>query len=149
MAQAVHASLSSTHNDADAALDECGERQKSDVAPRSGAYSITRPTQRPEPTASAYALTVARAALDSIAEVAETNVSDLVTNLARLSNPDSVPRLCGAVDWTNLTAVEGWLVSIVTQGMPLAMILETSPYGEDETLAVLARLIGGRIVTLL
>ncbi len=78
-----------------------------------------------------------------------TRVSDIIGDLARLSDASSVPRLRGAVEWTDLAPSEAWLVSIVREGMPLEGIMQTSPLGEEETLRLLASLINARVITLL
>ena len=78
-----------------------------------------------------------------------TRVSDIVGELARLSDATSVPRLRGAVEWTDLAPSEAWLVSIVREGLPLEGIMKTSPLGEEETLRLLASLIDARVITLL
>jgi hypothetical protein len=78
-----------------------------------------------------------------------TRVSDIIGDLARLSDATSVPRLRGAVEWTDLAPTEAWLVSIVREGLPLEGIMQTSPLGEEETLRLLASLIKARVITLL
>ena len=79
-----------------------------------------------------------------------TDVSDVVTDLARLADVMSVPRMsAGATDVPRLLApAESWMCAIVQLGMCVQGILDMSPLEEDETLRILARLVGLRVVTL-
>jgi hypothetical protein len=91
--------------------------------------------------------------LDSMSDTRETashtGVSDVVGDLARLANVMSVPRI---VDVTggrvSLDPSESWMLSIVRLGMCVQGILDMSPLEDDETLHILARLVGLRLVTI-
>jgi hypothetical protein len=73
---------------------------------------------------------------------APTCVSDVVVDLARLSDRSSVPRLAGPIgDDLDMTPQESDVASFVATGTTLGGILERSPLTEDETLRCLARLI--------
>ena len=77
---------------------------------------------------------------------ADTNVSDVVGDLARLADPTSTPRASQVVSLT-LEPAESWMLAVVRLGMCVQAILDISPLPEDETLRLLARLIGKRVVT--
>lgn len=91
--------------------------------------------------------------LDSFSDMREsgmlTGVSDVVTDLARLSDVMSVPRVLPVGDVPrSLDPEESWMCSTVRLGMCVQGILDMSPLDEDETLRILARLVGLRVVTL-
>jgi hypothetical protein len=78
-----------------------------------------------------------------------TDVSDVVADLARLHEFMSVPRVLAASECPRaLDSAESWMFSIVQLGMCVQGILDMSPLEEDETLRILARLVGLRVVTL-
>jgi hypothetical protein len=77
-----------------------------------------------------------------------TGVSDLITDLAGLSDGSNTPRLRGAVEWSDLGEAEAWLVSMVTAGFTIEALLQMSPLGEEATMRVLAKLITSRTITL-
>jgi hypothetical protein len=78
---------------------------------------------------------------------AETNVSEVITDLARLSDLTSVPRVCDPHGLADLDEPAMWMVSVVRLGMCVQAILDMSPISEEETVRLLARLVGTRIVT--
>lgn len=86
---------------------------------------------------------------DAMSDMNDTRVSDIIGDLARLSDATCVPRLRGAVEWTDLAPSEAWLVTVVREGMPIAGIMQTSPLGEEETMRLLASLISSRVITLI
>jgi hypothetical protein len=78
----------------------------------------------------------------------ETKVSALVCQLARLTDPQSVPRVIDEIAVDDLNTPEAYVVSLMSFELTLGTILETSPLNADETLNFLARLIGEGHVTL-
>jgi hypothetical protein len=76
----------------------------------------------------------------------DTLVSTVVGQIARLSHETSIPRIVGAVEWGNLEPFEEWILSLVRSGYSTQAILTMSPIIEDETLAVLARLIHRKVI---
>jgi hypothetical protein len=85
----------------------------------------------------------------SISDGVETSVSDVICDLARLSDPSSIPRLAGAIAWEDLDRSEAWAVSLVAAGMSVQAILEVSPLEEEQTLRLLANLVSARTITFL
>jgi hypothetical protein len=77
----------------------------------------------------------------------ETGVSDVIANLARVSDMASIPKPCDSIEWANLDPEESWMVDIVKLGMCVQAILDMSPLTDEETLGLLARLVSRRIVT--
>ena len=93
------------------------------------------------------------ARLDSISDAREsgihTDVSDVVADLALLANGMSVPRIMSPLKLAReLDPEELWMCRMVRVGMCVQGILDLSPLDEDETLRILARLVGLRVVTL-
>lgn len=85
---------------------------------------------------------------DSFTEEAQTNVNDVVTELARLSIATSTPTLRGVVEWSELSAHEAWVISLVSAGFNVQAILEVSPLAEEQTLSVLGKLIDARVISM-
>jgi len=125
-----------------------------DAAPATSPPSLPAPPSLPSPASLGAPASLASLAdsdspaNDTVSDGNDTRISDIIGDLARLSDATSVPRLRGAVEWTDLAPSEAWLVSVVREGMPLAGIMQTSPLGEEETLRLLARLISARVITL-
>jgi len=80
-------------------------------------------------------------------ETADTSVNDVVADLARLADPMSVPRTGSEAFALTLDASESWMMNVVQLGMCVQAILDMSPLDADETLRLLARLVGRRAVT--
>jgi hypothetical protein len=73
---------------------------------------------------------------------ATTLMTDLVEDLARLSNLFAIPRLTRPVDRSvSLTPREAYVASLIGRDVSLATLLDLSPMSEDDTLHFLARLI--------
>jgi hypothetical protein len=85
---------------------------------------------------------------DEDAAEAETGVSDVITDFARLAVATSVPTLRGTVEWGSLSAREAWVVSLVSAGFSVQAILEVSPLEEGDTLTLLSKLIDARVIAL-
>jgi hypothetical protein len=88
---------------------------------------------------------------DEAGEPAQTTgVSDVVAELARLSDPARIPRLnADVVGLTRgLSQPEAFIASLVGTNLSIQAILDMSPMGEDETLRFLARLITDRVISL-
>jgi hypothetical protein len=86
---------------------------------------------------------------DSVAEFTATNVSDLVSELARLWDPSSVPRMTRPVSAADrLAPPEAFVASLVSNDISLQTLVDLSPMQEDATLRCLARLVTSRIVAL-
>jgi hypothetical protein len=82
--------------------------------------------------------------------VGQTGVSDLIADLARLSDPSCIPRLNRALSKNDvLSPPEAFLASLVDANMSMQSILDMSPLPEDNTLRFLARLIEKGLVTLM
>ncbi len=91
--------------------------------------------------------TVALPRFGSIPDYGATDVSEVVTDLARLADMSTVPRLVEDTSWAELDDAQAWMVDVVRLGMCVQAILDMSPLGEEETLRVLAALVGKGIVT--
>jgi hypothetical protein len=87
--------------------------------------------------------------LGSVPDGAETSVSTVVCDLARLSDPTSIPRLNGEIEWSRLDRSEAWAVSLVAAGMSVQAILAVSPLEDEPTLQLLAKLVSTRTITFL
>jgi hypothetical protein len=83
----------------------------------------------------------------SIPDHGTTEVNEVVTDLARLANMSTVPRLVEPIEWADLDATQSWMVDVVKLGMCVQAILDMSPVGDEETLRVLAALVGKGVVT--
>lgn len=81
-------------------------------------------------------------------DIVETHVSDVVFDLARLTQGSTKPRLRGAVEWNELASDEAWLVSLVTSGFTVDAIQAMSPLDEETTTELLAKLVTSRTITL-
>jgi hypothetical protein len=80
---------------------------------------------------------------------AATSVSDVVHELARLSDPNCVPRMARPIlSDDGLAPPEAFLASLVTHQFNVKAILDMSPMQEDATLKCLAKLVTSRIVVL-
>jgi hypothetical protein len=77
----------------------------------------------------------------------ETSVSDVVSDLARIADMSTVPRLREPIGRSDLAPQETWMVNVVKLGMCVQGILDMSPLGDEETLRLLARLVSTRVVT--
>ena len=82
----------------------------------------------------------------------DTSVSGVVADLARLSDLRSVPRPApghtpSARLALQLDPFELWMFNVVSLGMCVQAIVDISPLSEDDTLVLLARLVGKGIVT--
>jgi hypothetical protein len=77
----------------------------------------------------------------------DTSVSDVPGDLARLADVASVPRALDAARGLTLDPFEAWMYSVVRLGMCVQGILDISPLSEDETLQLLARLVGKGAIT--
>jgi hypothetical protein len=125
--------------------------------PRSGTYALSLPRQAMRPpawTETPPPLTAPPEAqdvpvLESRSDELDTNISDLIGELALLSDVTRVPKLLGAVERSELDPCEEWLVSVVSVRMSVAAIMGQSPLGEEETLRLLARMLKSRVITLL
>lgn len=77
-----------------------------------------------------------------------TSLSDVIVELARLSERGSVPRLLRDVTPDDeLAPQESFIIQLVFMGLDVETILDTSPLSEDVTLRFLARLVESRIIT--
>jgi hypothetical protein len=79
----------------------------------------------------------------------ETKMTEVVRQLARLSDPTSVPvltRPIGVAD--GLGPQEAYVASLLGETMTVQMIVDVSPMSEDETVRFLARLVTTGIVSL-
>jgi hypothetical protein len=76
-----------------------------------------------------------------------TGVSDVISELARLSDMRTVPRVGDSSGWADLDPEEAWMVDIVKLGMCVQAILDMSPLNDEETLSLLARLVSRRVIT--
>ena len=76
----------------------------------------------------------------------ETNVSDMVSEIALLSDPTSMPRITGGTT-VDLSPQETLLVTLVTANMSVQAITDVSPLGEEETLRVLTSLVRTGVIT--
>jgi hypothetical protein len=87
---------------------------------------------------------------DSCREIsAATRVSDVVEELARLSDPSCVPRMARPiVSDDGLLPAEAFLASLIDHQFSVQTILDMSPMQEDATLKCLAKLVTSRIVVL-
>lgn len=87
---------------------------------------------------------------DSVREItAATSVSDVVEELARLSDPTCVPRIARPIgEGDGLAPAEAFLASLMNHQFNVQTILDMSPMQEDATLKCLAKLITSRIVVL-
>jgi hypothetical protein len=111
----------------------------------------------PEPTSSTRPIIFAAAAQkpsmpdcadESSARGSMTDVSEIVPELAQLSNPSNVPKLKRQLsDGDVVSAPEAYIVSLIESSMSLQAILDVSPMKEDQTLRFLARLITSGLVT--
>jgi hypothetical protein len=72
----------------------------------------------------------------------ETKVSPLICQLARLTDPASIPRVVDEIAVDGLSTPEAYVISLMTFELRLATILESSLMNADETLRFLARMIG-------
>lgn len=79
-------------------------------------------------------------------DIIETDVSDVVGDLARLADGSGTPRLRGAVEWNELDESEAWAVSLVSAGFTVQAIHQMSPLDEDATTELLAKLITSRTI---
>jgi hypothetical protein len=82
-------------------------------------------------------------------DLGDTNVSDVVSELAQLADPSSVPMLNHALsDHLKLSPPEAAVARLVDSHLRMRDILDMSPLREDETLQFLASLIVRRVVTI-
>jgi hypothetical protein len=79
-------------------------------------------------------------------DIIETNVSDVMGDLARLADGTGTPHLRGAIEWNELGQAEAWAVSLVAAGFTVKAIQEMSPLDEDRTTELLAQLITSRTI---
>jgi hypothetical protein len=80
--------------------------------------------------------------------VTETDVSDVVCQLARLSIPSSVPKLKRELTPNDIvTPPEAYILSLMGCAMSIQAIVDVSPMPEDETLHFVARLVTNGLVT--
>jgi hypothetical protein len=77
-----------------------------------------------------------------------TSISEVIVDLARLSDPNSVPRVRGELDSSERAPYEALLLAMIASQMSIAAIMQTSPLGDEETLRVLARLVSAQVITL-
>ncbi len=79
----------------------------------------------------------------------ETGVSDVIVELARLSDTRRIPRLMRDLAHASspLSQPEAFIASMVGTNLSIQAILDMSPMGEDETLRFLARLVTDRVIT--
>ena len=117
--------------------------------PRSGTYAAVRAPIAPPEDA------IVRLSVDSISDeeagLKDTALNDITGELARLlleNNGETVPQLRGAIDWNELSPEEAWLVSVIGAGFNLQAIIANSPRNEEDTLTLIGRLIGTRVITL-
>jgi hypothetical protein len=81
--------------------------------------------------------------------VSQTDVSDVVGQLARLSIPSSVPKLKRELTPDDMvTPPEAYILSLMGCAMNIQAIVDVSPMPEDDTLHFLARLVTNGLVTL-
>jgi hypothetical protein len=82
--------------------------------------------------------------------VGQTGVSDVIADLARLSDPTCIPRLNRPLSRSEvLSPPEAFVASLVDANLNMQSILDMSPLPEDDTLRFLARLIERGLVSLL
>ena len=84
----------------------------------------------------------------SIPDGVETNVSTLVPELARLSDPSSMPRVAEDAPGGDMAPAEALIISLVESNMTVEHIVGVSPLTEEETLRVLSKLVGSGTITL-
>jgi hypothetical protein len=77
----------------------------------------------------------------------ETIVSEVVSDLARIGDMTTVPRVSEPLAPGALAPLETWMVDVVRLGMCVQGILDISPLGDEETLRLLAGLVSKRFVT--
>jgi hypothetical protein len=109
-----------------------------DPAHRSGTYSAVRPPPPPlPPPRGEHGLP----RLGSIPDGATTGVSDLVSMLARISDPGSLPRLKRPYVEVQREPAEALLITFIQDNMTVQAIVGMSPLGEESTLRILAKLV--------
>jgi hypothetical protein len=77
----------------------------------------------------------------------DTSVSDIPGDLARVGDLASVPHALETARTMQLDPFESWMFNVVRLGMCVQGILDMSPLTEDETLLLLARLVGKGAIT--
>ena len=101
----------------------------------------------PPPQSTSRSTSLPRLASDPEID-AITNLSEVVTELARLSDGSVVPELSRAITREDdLNPEEAFITSLLGMNVSLEMILDMSPLAEDETVRVLARLVTRGLVT--
>jgi hypothetical protein len=103
----------------------------------------------PAPRPSSEGEVLPRLQSDSCPEITTTRVSDLVAELARLSDPSCIPRLMRPIDeHDGLALPEAFLASLVGNEVSVQGIVDMSPMPEEATLKCLAKFVMSRIVVL-
>ena len=77
----------------------------------------------------------------------ETSVSEVVSDLARIADMGTVPRVREPLQCAALAPQETWMMDVVKLGMCVQGILDMSPLSDEETLRLLASLVSTRVVT--
>ena len=128
-------------------VEELSDEDVIEIVPetRSGTYALSRPREAQRPLSPPPEVVPS---FDTISDGAVTDVSEVIGELARLSDVSRIPTLRGTVEWSELTPSEAWLISVTGSKMTISAIMAISPFGEEETLRVLAKLIGLRRLTL-
>ena len=75
-------------------------------------------------------------------------VNDVIADLARLSDPMSVPRIRGAIDRATLDEAERWLLALVEARFTVRAILSMGPMNDEAALGILAKMITQRKISL-
>lgn len=82
-------------------------------------------------------------------DLGETHVSDVISELALLADPSSVPQLNHDLSGhLVLSPPEAAVAALVIANMKMRDILDRSPLREDETLEFLATLVTERVITI-
>jgi hypothetical protein len=113
--------------------------------PESGVRNRTLRADPPPPSGRTKTLPQIYAAEES----GETAMSEVVRQLALLSDPLSVPILTHPIGPEDgLEPQEAYLASLLGTNMTVQMIVDVSPLSEDETVRVLARFVTNGFVKL-
>lgn len=114
--------------------------------PESG---VRRSTLRAIPPPPAPRRTTTMPQVYSADDPGETALNEIVRELARLSDPLSVPVLARPIEPDDcLGPQEAYIASLVGESMTVQSIVDVSPLEEDETVRFLARLVTKRLVTI-
>jgi hypothetical protein len=112
--------------------------------PGSGMYPAAPP---PLPARAEEASAEELPRMGSMTDGVATNVSDLVPELARLSDPLTMPRISADAPEGDVAPAEALIMSLVEANMTVEHIVGVSPLTEEETLRVLSKLVGKGSIT--